>query len=94
MRCGCEQFSIWRDYIVTDISIRIHMLLTSAVSSVTSKLHREEGQDLIEYALIGGLIAAALLAAFLILGPKVSTMATNIGKCVDFDSSTVCTAGP
>jgi Flp pilus assembly pilin Flp len=75
---------------VTDISIRIYSIITSALSS----LKREEGQDLIEYALIGGLIAAALLAAFLILGPSVNTMATNIGHCVDFNKSTTCIAGP
>lgn len=70
------------------------MLARSAVESFVSALKREDGQDLIEYALIGGLMAAALLAGFLILGPSVSTMATNIGKCVDFDSATVCIAGP
>lgn len=75
---------------MTNLSIRIYSAITSALSS----LKREEGQDLIEYALIGGLMAAALLAGFLILGPSVSTMATNIGKCVDFNSGTVCIAGP
>jgi Flp pilus assembly pilin Flp len=79
---------------VKEISIRIHILVASAASSFATKLKHERGQDLIEYALIGGLIAAALLAAFLILGPSVSTMATNIGNCVDFNKSTTCIAGP
>jgi len=77
---------------VTDISIRIHMLVTSAVSSFVSKLHREEGQDLIEYALLGGLIAAAIIAvgATLFFTNAVSGMANGIGRCIDFDNTTPC----
>jgi Flp pilus assembly pilin Flp len=77
---------------MTDISIRIHMLLTSAASSLVSKLHREEGQDLIEYALLGGLIAAAIVAAatLLALSGALKTMADSVGRCIDFTPSTPC----
>jgi Flp pilus assembly pilin Flp len=61
------------------------------VSGLLSGLRdREEGQDLLEYAMIGGLIAVALLSAFLILGPDIDTMAGNIGDCIDLAGSTAC----
>jgi Flp pilus assembly pilin Flp len=52
----------------------------------------ERGQDLIEYALLGGLIAGALLAAAVLTGmtTAVSGMADGIGECIDFDG-TDCT---
>ena len=75
---------------MTDISIRMHMLMMSAVSSLVSRLQREEGQDLIEYALLGGLIAAAIVGALLIWGTSLTTMATNIGNCIDFSNTTPC----
>ncbi|MEX1193708.1 MAG: Flp family type IVb pilin [Dehalococcoidia bacterium] len=58
------------------------------------KLHvrSERGQDLVEYALLGGLIAAALIAAILsgIMEDAVNAMATGISECIDFDG-TDCT---
>ena len=57
---------------------------------VVSHLRDERGQDLIEYALLGGLIAIALMAAALLLSPAITGMATGIGRCIDFDSTTVC----
>jgi Flp pilus assembly pilin Flp len=57
---------------------------------VVSHLRDERGQDLIEYALLGGLVAIALMAAALLLSPAITSMATGIGRCIDFDSTSVC----
>ena len=58
---------------------------------VVSHLHRDErGQDLIEYALLSGLLAIAIMAAVLLLSPAITGMATGIGRCIDFDSTSVC----
>ena len=46
----------------------------------------ERGQDLIEYAMLGGLIAATLAA----LSGALTSMATGIGNCIDFNGGTVC----
>jgi Flp pilus assembly pilin Flp len=60
------------------------------------KMHvrSERGQDLIEYALLGGLIAGALLAVAVLTGltNAVTGMANGIGDCIDFDSTTDCEA--
>jgi Flp pilus assembly pilin Flp len=55
-------------------------------------LRREEGQDLIEYALLGGLIAAAILGASALFTDQLEAMVDGIGECIDFDS--VACGGP
>ena len=59
-----------------------------ALNSLVIRLRSERGQDLIEYALLGGLIAGALLAAAVLTGltTALTSMATGIGECIDFDS--------
>jgi Flp pilus assembly pilin Flp len=56
-------------------------------SWVKTHLGSERGQDLIEYALLGGLIAAALIAviALGVLTDGVELMADGIAECIDFD---------
>ena len=77
-----------------NISIRIQMLAMSAISSVVSKAQREEGQDLIEYAMLGGLIAAAIVAVgILVYQNGLTSMAQGIQNCIDFKQSTSCSPG-
>jgi Flp pilus assembly pilin Flp len=57
------------------------------VEGLRSHLADEWGQDLLEYALLGGLLAAgiATMAAILIFaGGPFENMATAIGNCIDF----------
>jgi Flp pilus assembly pilin Flp len=66
-----------------------------AITSLYVRLRSERGQDLLEYALLGGLIAAALmglLAAGILTGGTgaVEAMGKNIGECIDFDKATEC----
>ena len=73
----------------------INMALTRvmlAVSGLKTRLTEERGQDLLEYALLGGLIAAALVAIFAIFGTALVDMGNNIAACIDFDTiGTTCT---
>ncbi len=64
-----------------------------AVSGLKARLAEERGQDLLEYALLGGLIAAALVALAVIFNPALAAMANNIGNCIDFSGTTPCTPG-
>lgn len=53
-----------------------------------ARLHDEErGQDLLEYALIGGVVAAAILAVGALLSGEVTAMFQNIGDCITFDDT-------
>jgi Flp pilus assembly pilin Flp len=63
--------------------------ITYAFVWLSARLRSERGQDLLEYALLGGLIAAAIFAAFslAVFTGALDAMATNIAACVDFDPS-------
>jgi Flp pilus assembly pilin Flp len=75
---------------VTDISIRVYAFLTSALASLRE---REEGQDLIEYAMLGGLIAAAIVAVLFLFSGAIDNMIQGIGNCIDFNNGTSCDPG-
>ncbi len=64
--------------------------MMTAVSGLRARMSEERGQDLLEYALLGGLIAVSLMAAALFLAGPIAGMATGIGECIDFDSVTPC----
>ena len=68
--------------------------MMSAVSGLRARMSEERGQDLLEYALLGGLIAVALLAFGVLFTPFLATMASGIGSCIDFTSATTCSPGP
>jgi pilus assembly protein Flp/PilA len=43
-----------------------------------STLKQEEGQGLVEYGLLLGLIAAGVIAILLLMGPKITDMFTDV----------------
>jgi len=57
-------------------------------------IRSERGQDLLEYALLGGLIAAAVVAVIALgtMTGAITSMATGISRCIDFNSGTICNA--
>ena len=69
-------------------------IVTFALTWILSNVRRERGQDLIEYAMLSGLIAAAIVAVgILIYSGALTSMANGISDCIDFDSGTPCAAG-
>ena len=67
---------------------------TVAVTGLRARLAEERGQDLIEYAMLGGLIALGIIGAGLLFVGPLQDMATGIGNCIDFQAATVCAPGP
>lgn len=64
-----------------------------ALSWMLVRMRGERGQDLMEYALLSGLLAAALLAIFLVtqtFETGFDTMANGIVNCIDFDQTSTC----
>jgi Flp pilus assembly pilin Flp len=63
-----------------------------ALSSLLVRIRGERGQDLLEYALLSGLIAAAIVAAGILLALQtdITSMVGQIGDCIDFDGGTQC----
>lgn len=58
-----------------------------AVTGLRARLTEERGQDLLEYALLGGFIAVAFVVAALLLpmSTAMNSMVGAIAECVDFD---------
>lgn len=65
-------------------------MLSVLISWIRMHVRTERGQDLLEYALLGGLIALAIMAGVLVLSGAISSMASGISDCIDFDSATTC----
>jgi len=67
-------------------------LVNNAILSFLSMLRSERGQDLLEYAMLSGLVAAAIVVVATILlatGGPVEGMANGIKKCIDFNPDPV-----
>ena len=74
---------------MSELAIRIHAWVSNSLASLRDD---ERGQDLIEYAMFGGLIALTLagMGALLAYSGAITSMATGIGRCVDFNRGTLC----
>ena len=73
---------------MTSLFVTARCYVETAVESLRARFGEERGQDLLEYALLGGLIAAALtaIALFTVMSGALTDMADGIGKCINFDS--------
>jgi Flp pilus assembly pilin Flp len=67
-------------------------MLSVLISYIRAHLPQSErGQDLIEYAMLGGLIALAIVTVgTLALTGALTDLFEGIGDCVDFDNTTGC----
>ena len=68
-------------------------LVAYGLAWFVTRMKSERGQDLIEYSLLGGLLALALMAAlvaFAALTGAVDDMGISIGRCIDWDPSNTC----
>ena len=72
------------------------MRTVMAAGRLRRRLTEERGQDLMEYALLGGLIAAALVAVATleIMNGAVTNMVTGIANCIDFTNGIDCGTAP
>jgi hypothetical protein len=73
-------------------------LVNHAVLNFFSWVRTERGQDLLEYAMLGGLIAAAITVIFgILIGTggvsPINDFANGVKDCIDFDQATACTGG-
>jgi Flp pilus assembly pilin Flp len=67
--------------------------LTFKAVAVLSRMTRrgEQGQDLIEYSMLGGILAASIVGvAYLMLTGSVESMFSGIGNCIDWNGETGC----
>ncbi len=59
-----------------------------AVAGLKARLTEERGQDLMEYAVLGGVLAVLVVGVgtALALTGAATTMANAIAECIDFDN--------
>ena len=64
------------------------MRAMTAVSGLKARLAEERGQDLMEYAVLGGVLAVLVVGVgtALALTGAATTMANAIAECIDFDN--------
>ena len=60
------------------------------VLTLKYRLDDERGQDLLEYAMLGGLIVIGILAVGLAFTGALNNMIKGIGNCIDFNGGTSC----
>ena len=73
-------------YIIFGVSY-VLSFVTSRINGLLGRVRSESGQDLIEYALLGSLIAAAIIAVgAAIYTGAITSMANGISNCIDFNN--------
>jgi Flp pilus assembly pilin Flp len=60
--------------------------IITAADGLRARLSDERGQDLIEYGLLSGLLAVAIIAGFLLFPAAITAMTDAITECIDFDN--------
>ena len=62
---------------------KVNDILTAAYVWLTNRVKADEGQGLVEYALIIALVAIALIAALQFLGGGIQNVFGNIGNALN-----------
>ena len=76
------------------MALYLQTTVATYVSMLVEKLHRDErGQDTLEWTMITGLMAVAILAMVGIFTGALTSFANGVQNCVDFDAATACVAG-
>lgn len=65
-----------------------------AFSDLRARMAEERGQGLLEWSLLGGFIALAIVAGFVLFDDAVTDLATGVAACIDFSDLTTCDPGP
>lgn len=70
---------------MTSINMALSRVML-AVSGLKARLTEERGQDLLEYALFGGLLAVLIIGAgvFLLLNNPIEALIVGLEGCIDF----------
>lgn len=58
----------------------------TAAAGLKARLTEEHGQDLLEYGLLSGLLAVAIITGFLLVPGAITAMTDGIAECIDFDA--------
>jgi pilus assembly protein Flp/PilA len=63
---------------MTAFIVEKQMRLREILEELTARLEREEGQDMIEYALLAALISIVAIAVILLVGPYIKNLFQDV----------------
>jgi Flp pilus assembly pilin Flp len=63
------------------------------VQRLAHHVRSERGQDTLEWAMLGGLVAISILGVVALLSGALTALITGVGNCIDFDGTTTCLPG-
>ena len=73
------------------MALYLQATVVSYVSTLLEKLHSDQrGQDTIEWAMLGGLIALGIIAVTALMTTALTDMLNGVGDCIDFNSVSPC----
>jgi pilus assembly protein Flp/PilA len=63
---------------MVEFAVAQQMKLREMLDSLLARLEREEGQDMIEYALLAALISIVAIAVILLVGPYIKNLFQDV----------------
>ncbi len=74
---------------INDVLLRA----VTGVRALAQRVRDEAGQDTMEWAMLSGLVALAILGVTVALSGALDKLITGIGNCIDFSGTTTCLPG-
>jgi pilus assembly protein Flp/PilA len=69
--------------VLTEFVVAQQMKLQEMLDSLVARLEREEGQDMIEYALLAALISIVAIAVIILVGPYLRNLFQDVVNALD-----------
>jgi pilus assembly protein Flp/PilA len=67
-----------KEQVLTEFAVAQQMKLKEMLDSLVARLEREEGQDMIEYALLAALISIVAIAVIILVGPYLRNLFQDV----------------
>src|SRR5947209_664514 len=72
-----------KEQVLIEFAVAQQMKLKEMLDSLVARLEREEGQDMIEYALLAALISIVAIAVILLVGPYLRNLFQDVVNALD-----------
>jgi pilus assembly protein Flp/PilA len=73
-----QRQDIKKEHVLIEFAVAQQMKLKEMLDSLVARLEREEGQDMIEYALLAALISIVAIAVILLVGPYLRNLFQDV----------------
>ena len=67
-----------KEHVLVEFAVAQQMKLQDMLKNLVARLEREEGQDMIEYALLAALISIVAIAIILLVGPYLKNLFQDV----------------